>query len=433
MEQMSGRMKFVLLFIIGSIIVMFADGLFFDNYNTRPSMAMMHHEMRPPMVPDPAPPSQEEFFAQYNLYPDLPSDPDEPMEPQIIDEGGTKIKVYHIVTNNVLHEIRPGVKVPMISFNNQVPAPTIRVSEGDHVRVILYNNATDPHTIHWHGIENVSTEDDGVPDVGQDWVMPGQSYTYDWIAEPAGTRMYHCHVEAPHHITMGMYGALIVDPKEPEQQADAENIFIFSEYDTSHKHVPLPGEMMAMGPDGNVLPWLNPGPKFMMAFDPQYNEFLVNGKAFPATKIITVKDGQMVRWRLINLGQSVKSIHIHGHHFTVTHRDGFKLPAPFEADTLSLNPGERYDAWFKADNPGIWMIHDHAGMNIMANGYDPGGVMWVLAYEGQNSEVLDAFMKRAAVYSETIEHADEDHGMLTPSGAGGMMEMDMGMGGMGEH
>jgi manganese oxidase len=438
MEPIPGRMKLILFFIIGSMAVMFADGLFFDNYNSRPSMAMMHMEMRPTMVLDPAPPSQEEFFEQFQLYPDLKGDVNKPMEPEIITENGEMIKVYHIVTNNVLHEIRAGVKVPMISFNNQVPAPTIRVTEGDRVRVVMYNNATDPHTIHWHGIEALTTENDGVPDLGQHGIEPGESYTYEFIADPAGTKMYHCHVEAPHHMTMGMFGALIVDPKSeaklPFGEATLEKILIFSEYDAKHKHVPLPGDMMPMGPDNGILPWLIPGPKFMMPFDPELDEFMINGKSFPDTEPVKVKEGDVVRMRLINLGLNIHSIHIHGHHFTVTHRDGFRLPAPFEVDTLLIGPGERYDVWFVADNPGIWMIHDHAGMNAMAKGYDPAGVMTAIIYDGVTTKPFEDFQKRYEVYKETIEHADEDHGMLTPEGAGGMMSMDMAdMEGMGGH
>lgn len=443
MDKIPGRMAFVLLFLIGSIVVMFADGLFFDNYNSRPSMAMMHMEMRPPVVNDPAPPSQEEFFAQYQLYRGPESDPDTPLEPEIITENGKTIKVYRFTTQNILHEIRPGVLVPMIGFNGQVPGPSIRVDEGDHVRVILFNNATDPHTIHWHGIEALRYTSDGVPDLTQEWVEPGETYVYEWDASPAGTRMYHCHVETPHHVTMGMFGALIIDPKDKKENVmpfgapTKDNTFIFTEYESKHKHVPLPGEMMPMGPDNSIMPWLNPGPKFMMPFMPEFDQFLINGKSFPATKTMTIKEGDIVRWRFINLGFNVHSIHIHGHHFTVTHRDGFPLPAPFEADTLLVGPGERYDVWFKADNPGLWMIHDHAEANIMTSGYDPGGIMMVLAYEGVSDPALDAFLKRVAVYNEYITHADEDHGMLTPDGAGGMGSMDMGgmagMAGMEEH
>ena len=431
-------MKIVLVFLILSVLVMFVDGLVFDNYNSRPSMAMMHMDMKPVIVPDPAAPGQEEYLEGYGLIPSEPADPGVPLEPEIVVEDGQEIKVYRIVANNVAHEIRPGVTVSMISFNNRVPAPTIRVTEGDRVRVILVNNATDPHTIHWHGVENVTSESDGVPDVGQEWIRPGESFTYEFIAGPPGTRMYHCHVEAPHHITMGMYGALIIDPRgddgspdpdrgSPFGPADLDSAFLFSEFDSDHPHVPLPGEMMPMGPDSE-LPWLLSSPKFAMPFMPDLNEFLVNGKSFPAVPVYDVKEGQVVRWRLINLGLQVHSIHIHGHHFTVTHRDGFRLPEPFEADTILIGPGERYDVWFRTDNPGAWMIHDHASLSAMADGYDPAGLMWVLRYEGADTEVLDAFLRKAATYERNIRHMDEEHGRLTPSvpvGAG--MEMDGGM------
>jgi FtsP/CotA-like multicopper oxidase with cupredoxin domain len=450
MEPLPGRIKLVIFFILGSMLVMFADGLFFDNYNSRPSMAMMHMEMRPTMYNDPAPPTMDEYFASWQDYPDLEADVDTPMQPsEILTENGVQIKVFRLVTNNVLHEIRPGVKVPMISFNNVVPAPTIRVTEGDRVRVILYNNATDPHTIHWHGVNNLSFEDDGVPDLGQHWVAPGESYTYDFIADPAGTKMYHCHVEAPHHMTMGMFGALIIDSKDksgkpnphdgsPYGPATVDTTFMLSEYDAKHNHIPLPGDMMAMGPDSN-LPWLLPSPKFMMPFDPSLNEFMINGKSFPASKPVAVKEGDVVRLRLINIGLNVHSLHIHGHTFTVTHRDGYKLPDPFKVDTLLIGPGERYDVWFKADNPGLWMIHDHAGMNAMAKGYDPAGVMSVITYEGVSSEAYEALMERIRTYNEHIEHMDE-HGMLTPTADSTMTMEGMGMGmdsgsgmDMGEH
>ena len=56
-DELPGRMKLILVFVLVSILVMFVDGLVFDNYNSRPSMAMMHMEMKPVIVPDPVPPS----------------------------------------------------------------------------------------------------------------------------------------------------------------------------------------------------------------------------------------------------------------------------------------------------------------------------------------------------------------------------------------
>jgi hypothetical protein len=76
------------------------------------------------------------------------------------------------------------------------------------------------------------------------------------------------------------------------------------------------------------------------------------------------------------------------------------------------------------------MVHDHAGMNIMAKGYDPAGAMFVIKYEGVSSKPYEDFVKRYQVYKDTIEHADQEHGMLTPSGGMQMGMSGMDMGGM---
>ncbi|MDD9953351.1 MAG: multicopper oxidase domain-containing protein [Candidatus Woesearchaeota archaeon] len=429
MADIPGRLKLILLFIIGSMLVMFIDGLVFDNYNSRESMAMMHMDMKPVIYADPAPPSQKDYWEKFHLWPTDESDPDTPLEPEILIENGKEIKFYRIVADNVLHELRAGVKRPMFSFNNQIPAPTLRLQEGDHVRVEFYNNATEPHTIHWHGINNIKNEHDGVPDVTQEPVLPGETFIYEFIAEPSGTKAYHCHVDAPHHINMGMFGAIIIDPKNETVTADREYTLILTEFDKKHAHVGYPGEMMPMGPDG-PLPWLiTPGRKFMMPFKPKIDEFLINGKSFPYTKPLVVKEGEWVRIRFVNMGSMPHSIHIHGHEYKVTHRDGFELPEPFHTDTLLIGSGERYDAWFEANNPGLWIMHDHGGLGVTAGGYDPAGMLAAIAYEGHETEFFTQFLERAHVYTENIEHMDDDHGRLTPATDLGGHGMEMGEGG----
>lgn len=440
-DPIPGRLTLIALFVLGSIVVMFIDGLVFDNYNSRPSMAMMHMEMKPVIYADPKAPSLEEYWSSFRQLESSPSDPDTPMEPEIIVENGRQIKLYRVTMNNVLHELRPGVKVPMFSFNNQIPAPSIRVQEGDIVRIIFRNDGTDPHTIHWHGVNNISPEFDGVPDVNQPPVLPGETFTYEFTANPTGTKMYHCHVEAPHHMAMGMFGAIIIDPlpknggvnaHAPFGNATKEQILFFSEFESKHAHVAYPSDMMPMGPDGD-LPWLNsPGNKFMMPFMPEFDEFLINGKSFPAVPPIRVQEGDVVRLRLLNIGMRIHSLHIHGHEFTVTHRDGYPLSSPFTVDTLLIGPGERYDVWLEANNPGIWMVHDHAGENAMAKGYDPAGIMTVIAYDGYENEAYTTFLTRVRAYNEAITHMDVEHGGLTPDSpvSAGMDMGGMDMGGM---
>jgi manganese oxidase len=95
-----------------------------------------------------------------------------------------------------------------------------------------------------------------------------------------------------------------------------------------------------------------------------------------------VKEGETVKIRLINVWTSAHAIHIHGHHFLVTHKDGYPLPAPYHADTVPILPGERYDVLLTANNPGNWMLHDHIGGHAANNNIDPGGIMTHVLYEG---------------------------------------------------
>ncbi|NOJ27616.1 MAG: copper oxidase, partial [Nitrososphaera sp.] len=99
----------------------------------------------------------------------------------------SKTREYTIVAENTTVEIAPGTRVEAWTFNGSIPGPTLRATEGDRVIVHFTNKGHLPHTIHFHGDHN--EVNDGVFQE----VLPGQTYTYDFIAEPAGVFMYHCH------------------------------------------------------------------------------------------------------------------------------------------------------------------------------------------------------------------------------------------------
>src|SRR5690606_29071560 len=115
----------------------------------------------------------------------------------------------------------------------------------------------------------------------QEAIKPGDTYTYQFIAEPAGTMWYHCHVNVNEHVTMrGMWGPLIVEPKNPapiEKKVTKDLIMMFSDW--ASKWASKPGE-------GGI-----PGDVF--------DYFTINGKSFPDTQPIRVKKGDVVRLRLI--------------------------------------------------------------------------------------------------------------------------------------
>ena len=255
------------------------------------------------------------------------------------------------------------------SFNGQTPGPLMHVVEGDDLEISVENQTTLPHTIHWHGLFQRGTwMNDGVPDTTQPAIAPGETFTYRFKAEPSGTMWYHCHVNVNEHVAMrGMWGPLIIDPKNPpptEKEVTKDYIMMFSSWVSNWAKKPGQGGIPGDEPDF----------------------FTVNGKAFPDTQPLRIKKGDVVRIRLIGAGDEMHSIHIHGHDFEVYAKDGRPLPNPFLADTILFGPGERYDLILRADNPGIWMVHDHIDRHTV-NGKSPmGGIMTTIEYEEVNAK-----------------------------------------------
>jgi FtsP/CotA-like multicopper oxidase with cupredoxin domain len=79
-----------------------------------------------------------------------------------------------------------------------------------------------------------------------------------------------------------------------------------------------------------------------------------------------VAKGDLVRINLFNDTSGIHPMHLHGHHFLVLSRDG-KAVAPWSTDTLEMLPHERYSVAFRANNPGLWMLHCH-NLDHAANG-----------------------------------------------------------------
>lgn len=334
-----------------------------------------------------------------------------------------EIVAFDLYLQMTTQEIEPGVSVMVWAFAESpegpftVPGPTLRVQEGDTVRVNFHNQHNMIHTIHWHGL-HVPWDMDGVPFVSQEPVRGGETFTYEFIAGPAGTHMYHCHVDAKHHIDMGMYGLIIVEPADRDRQEvpfDREYALMLDEWSKGHIHntqglgqgldpratgnplhsvdlaeqqardtlnrPPNPtveDQSLATNPLQAQRDWY---PVTFPAYEPVYDAYLLNGKAFPLTEQLSIREDERVKVRLANIGAMVHAMHLHGHSFLVTHKDGYLLPAPYRADTLLIGPGERYDILIDGVNPGVWAFHDHAGEGATSDHIAPGGMMTMLVYE----------------------------------------------------
>ena len=281
-----------------------------------------------------------------------------------------RVREFTLVSKEAGWEIAPGVTVPAITYNGQVPGPLIRVAEGDTLRVTLKNELSQATSIHWHGL-HVPNNMDGVPPFTQAPIEPGQTFTYEFPVSHAGTFMYHSHLNSVEQIDCGLYGPLIIDPATPTPaKFDKEFTMLLSAWNTNS----MPGSGQAM-PDGSGG---------VGGMNMNYNYFTINGKAFPDAPAWTVKEGDLVRARLINISNLAHPMHIHGHDFTVVAKDGEPIRPDLQQtmNTLSVDAGETYDVAFRADNPGLWVFHCHELHHTENDGVEPGGLMQVIQYEG---------------------------------------------------
>jgi FtsP/CotA-like multicopper oxidase with cupredoxin domain len=278
------------------------------------------------------------------------------------------VREFDLTAGPVRWEIQPGLVVDGWGYNGQVPGPELRVREGDLVRVHLHNHLPVPTTIHWHGID-VPFEQDGVPGLSQPAVDPGTDFTYQFVATNPGTRWYHSHVDGNSQLELGLYGAIIVEPRDPEPV----------EYAREYTYI-LDEKALDLTPDVALgttqLQHRDAGNGRGGAF--QYDAFLMNGKAGDAIPAMHIALGEKIRVRLINAGNLVHAIHLHGHSFKLVATDGNPVPpaAQLVKDTVLIGPAERYDLEIDGTNPGIWMFHCH-----MPNHQD-NGMMTTLVYDG---------------------------------------------------
>lgn len=240
----------------------------------------------------------------------------QPIQPKVV--GG--VKVFELTAKAVQWEVEPGVLRQAFAYNGQVPGPTIRVTEGDRVRVVLKNELPESTSIHFHGLSTPNAMD-GVPFITQPPVRPGQAFTYEFVARPPGSHMYHSH-NGDDQITRGLLGAFIVDPRDRSREPQVAQDLVIVVND---------------GPLGYTL----------------------NGKSFPATQPIVVKQGQRLRIRYMNEGQIIHPMHLHGLPQQVIAKDGNRLAQPYAVDTVNVAPGERYDILVTADAAGTWALHCH--------------------------------------------------------------------------
>lgn len=285
-----------------------------------------------------------------------------------LDNG---VKVFNLTIDEIDHAV-DAVNKPLkaLGFNGVWTGPALRVTEGDKVRIVFKNNLPETTGIHFHGQE-VPNAVDGVPMITQPPIIPGESYTYEFTAGPAGSHMYHSHHNATDQVGRGLLGAFIVDPKDPAERYPQK-------YGTSQDIV-----------------WIS---------NDQLGGFTINGRGFPATYPIVGNVGDKILVRFMNEGAMSHPWHLHGQPFRVVARDGYPLgSAAFTADTLGVNPGERWDVVIDCKHPGVWAFHCHILPHSEGMAGMFGMVTALIVKEpGATLEVLPPLAQLASGHTSTV-------------------------------
>jgi len=252
------------------------------------------------------------------------------------------------------------------TINGSIPAPILRWREGDTVTIRVTNRLKVSSSIHWHGII-LPYQMDGVPGISFKGIAPGETFTYRFKVQQAGTYWYHSH--SGFQEQTGMYGSIIVEPRGRQRiRADRDYVVQLSDW-TDENPMRVFAKLKKMGDYYNFIEPTAPdffhdvktmGMKAAIDKRRMWNQmrmsptdladisaytytFLMNGTTPTGNWTGLFKPGERVRLRFISSGtQSFFDVRIPGLKMTVVHVDGQDVE-PVTVDEFRCGPGETYD------------------------------------------------------------------------------------------
>jgi FtsP/CotA-like multicopper oxidase with cupredoxin domain len=275
--------------------------------------------------------------------------PDLPKLPHKLIDG---VKEFHLHAQPVRRELLPGSPMNHWGYNGTMPGPTIEVTIGDRIRIVVHNELPEPTTLHLHGLE-LPVALDGIPYVTQNPIMPGKTGVYELTLHQTGTYFYHPHFAMQEAI--GMVGLLIIHPKIADDPAVDQDFALISQ------------EFV-----------IAPASDTPSTTEMEFNWLTFNGRSGPFGTPLVCRLGNRVRIRIVNFSTADHHpIHMHGHTFWVTGTEGGRIPesAWIPANNVLVAVAQVREFEFIDNNPGDWVMHCHMFhhmMNHMVTGVGPG-------------------------------------------------------------
>lgn len=255
-----------------------------------------------------------------------------------------------------------------ITVNGTLPAPLIRLREGQNVRLHVTNHLDEDSSIHWHGLL-LPFEMDGVPGISFPGIRPHETFTYEFPVRQAGTYWYHSHSGLQEQ--QGHYGPLVIDPAGADPVAyDREHVIVLSDWSFLHPHQIMAKLRQQAGYfnrrrqtlAGDGGPRLSASERAMwarMRMDPTdimdvnatTYTYLINGHGPGENWTGLFAPGERVRLRIINASaMTIFNVRIPGLPMTVVNADGIDV-RPVEVDEFQISVAETYDVIVQPREP----------------------------------------------------------------------------------
>lgn len=256
------------------------------------------------------------------------------------------------------------------AVNGSIPGPTLRWREGDTVTIAVTNRLKDSTSIHWHGMR-IPAEMDGVPGLSFAGIEPGKTFVYRFPVKQSGTYWYHSH--SGFQEQMGLSGALVIEPRDPDPVAfDREYVILLADWTDENPHTilsnlkeesdyynhhrpTLPGFFSQARKNGfrstlsSRMMWskMNMSPNDIADVSGATYTYLMNGNSPDANWTGLFTPGETVRLRFINgSAMSLFDVRIPGLPMTMVEADGNAL-APVTVDEFRIGTAETYDVIVK--------------------------------------------------------------------------------------
>jgi CopA family copper-resistance protein len=325
-----------------------------------------------------------------------------------------------------------------IGINGTVPAPLIRLREGQNVRLHVENALDEDSSIHWHGLI-LPFHMDGVPGISFPGIKPRSTFTYEFPIRQAGTYWYHSHSGLQEQL--GHYGPIVIDPAgEDPIRSDREHVIVLSDHSETHPHIifkklkqqggyfnyqkqTLAGLLRGEGQSANERrEWgaMRMDPTDVSDVTGSTYSYLVNGHGPRDNWTGLFTPGERVRLRVINASaMTTFNVRIPGLKLTVVQSDGLNV-RPVTVDEFQIAVAETYDVIVQpADDRAYTLVGESVDRSGMARAT-------LAPREGMAAEVPPLRKRPIATMKDMGmgDMAGMDHGGAAAGGA--MAGMDHG-------